>query len=67
MLYVKLTTHGFNHVELPKYGYTHVGTKDEYGAVEIKCTLLTKGTERIEATRNDSVTVLLQLSRLQYY
>lgn len=51
MLYVKLTTHGFNHVELPKYGYTHVGTKDEYGAVEIKYTLLTKGTERSNTKR----------------
>lgn len=45
MLYVK-PTHGFNHVELPKYGYTHVNTKDEYGAVGINCTLFTKGTER---------------------
>lgn len=59
MLYVK-PTHGFNHVELPKYGYTHVSTKDEYGAVGINCTLFTKGQK--EATRNDSVTVLLQLS-----
>ena len=28
---------------------------------------LQKGQKEIEATRNDSVTVLLQLSRLQYY
>ena len=34
----------------------HVDTEDKYGAVEINCTLFTKGTEK--ATRNYSPTVL---------
>ena len=55
----------FNHVELPKYGYMHVGTENTFMELwSFPVLYLQKGQRR--ETRWDSLTVLLRLSILQY-